>query len=59
MTRLPSTCSHCRRAFSAGAHGVRLAHLEFGRALCDRCLWLVDHPESPSRRRPAPDQSPP
>jgi hypothetical protein len=56
MSGIPATCSHCDRAFTTDGHGVRLAHLEFGRALCDLCFWLVEHPETSTRRRPSEEQ---
>jgi len=47
---VPAACSHCGRAFSGEDRGVRLAHLEYGRAFCDHCLYLVEHPESAEPR---------
>jgi hypothetical protein len=46
MSPIPASCSHCRRPFTAESGGARLAHLERDQALCDRCVWLVEHPES-------------
>lgn len=46
MPPVPSACSHCGRTFSADERGARLAHLERHMALCDRCVWFIDHPES-------------
>jgi hypothetical protein len=49
MSPIPSSCSHCRRPFSADSDGARLAHLERDQAFCDQCVWLVEHPESSTR----------
>jgi hypothetical protein len=46
MSRIPAACTHCGRTFSSDSRDARLAHLEFDQALCDRCVWLVEHPES-------------
>jgi hypothetical protein len=48
MPGLPTACTNCERAFSSDARGARLSHLEFDQALCDRCVWLVEHPETSS-----------
>jgi hypothetical protein len=51
MSGMPTTCSNCRRTFSSEPHGAHLAHVEAGVALCDRCVWFVDHPELRDRPR--------
>jgi hypothetical protein len=44
--RLPLSCAHCGLPLTIEGAGARVAHLEYGRALCDGCVYLVEHPES-------------
>jgi len=46
VSRLPTSCSHCHRPFSGEPNTANLALIDAGVALCDQCVWLVEHPES-------------
>jgi rubredoxin len=51
MVPLPRLCSNCHAVFDEGDPKRRLAVLEYGRALCSACGWLVDHAESDRGRK--------